>query len=306
MALDKEILDELQKEAARYREELKRESNLVRDQNDKAISDTKIVVKDLEKVKNELEQDILNLQLKFNKEYSSHVALFEKDKEQLAIDISNSDSRSRELDEKENKLKKQSEEFLITQNDLIEKNKELINSNNAILAEITQSRKQVNQCAIENNNASEVLSKREALLQDAIIRLENESKALDQKKSELVDLKEEATSLNNKANSLFEKAQVIKESNAKDINILNEKISEQNFLKIENQNLLDEIQEQKNKNQILVDEQVKNLNTIQLVTEKNKADLIALRALEAMININSREIKERMNNLKILESNVKL
>ena len=286
--------------------DLNRESNRIKDQIDKDVSDAKLEMRALEKKSVALGAKIKSLDVDFKAEYEKRFKVLEDKEQRCAENQNKADADRRVLDEKIKefnslKNKRDSEKKSLGKR-IVEKEK-LIDLRISGLDE-------------EKEDVAEEKS--------TLVRIKNDlHKSIEQYKKErsLLDSEIKAVAKEKSfAQGLFLQAQEklksvdIKLEEVKRIQLSNKEDLKEIDIKIENIAALMSTLEKKaaevaKKKADLVDsinDQEKNKRIIQEVSKRNHSERISLFAMKKVLDQKDIEIKERMKNLEILEAKVKV
>jgi chromosome segregation ATPase len=296
-------------QAKKVREDLEnitREHRRLKDENERNVEDAQKKVKEAETKYDALLEKINHLDNEFKKEYAGRIEAFEIREAKLSADQEAFELKAQELDKREVNFNKSIDVIATQQKEMVEKNEAILANNRLILSDISNTQQSINLVKQTNDVIKKALEEKQSTVEELsktvsidIAKLENIKNDIAAKESEVARMLVEIQSTKNEIESIrFINSNIlasIEEKNIENLKTLqdiNNKLSILDARKLEIKQMLDN--------------QVSELKIVQDVSERNRAEMIALRALQVDLNIKDREIKERLNNLKLLESQAKL
>ena len=294
MAVDKILINSL--------EDLQRESTRLRDEQERIVEEANKKVFDASLEYKKLLDLIANGQVQFDADNKQRIEVLSA--RQLEIETKENDvnDRLRALEASEESFRKFISNATKEQSDLSAQNKEALATNRAILADIA-----LNQAALSKEK-QEVLALREDLeIKSSQVELSMKTAALvleqgDSLRNEAIKNQVAANATLREAEEALKSVNGIKAYNIALINELDAKrvTNEQELKAIAAASHA--LEAKGNELTIKASENAAALKTLQDGSERNKAEMIALRALQQALNAKEREIKEREANLKALEA----
>jgi chromosome segregation ATPase len=306
MALNKGLVEATTKEMANPKGDYSQEAKRLRDEAEKMVSDAKIVVASLDAQAQTLIANIAGLDDSFNKEYASRLQSLEDKAAKLMAQIAANERRTRELDRREIEIKETHDDFIMKQNEIISKVSAIKASNESILLDISQVRREVLAREKEAEVLEQQLHKEVELLQARERAIRDVEAGLDKRERAIASKEDETSSLHASARKILDGAERLHDENIEERKRLEESIVREEALIEEKRSILRKILDEKAANNALVEEQRSNLKVIQEVSESHISEMIALKALESSLNAKDRELKDRLKNIQTLEKNIKL
>lgn len=287
-------------------DELLKEYNRLKDENDKQVSDAQKICESLQVQAEELEKKIAGMEEQFKAEYAQKIRNLDDREVKIIANEKLQDAKERDLSTRKSELDA-FENVLITKNQaILDETKVLINNNNALSADIYQTQRETEKQKERNSD----LLKEIAIEKAAAIR----SQALaDQKIENLQELQNEVLAQTEHVNTIkfeAEKTWQSVQDKERDVQRLLDALhtkEEANTKKMNEVNLaLKACESKKAEIQSMLDEQQKNLENLGTIGAQNKTEAIALRTLQVDLNNKDRELREREANVKKLEEKVVL